>query len=76
MLLKDLTIGLLEALNDREASVQASIGDSLVSLGHKKPEFISKITLQFMNRNLSKVRKMSSPLIVSFLKLTLFFLLC
>ena len=54
-MLIDLSIGLLEAINDKNVDVQESISESLVTLGKKKTTFILDTAFQFMNKNLAKV---------------------
>lgn len=57
--MSDLSIGLLEAINDKNADVQESISESLVTLGKKKTEFILDTAFQFMNKNLAKVNSLT-----------------
>ena len=52
---KDLIVGLLESINDKNAECQQSISESLVILGKKKAEFVLKTTFQFLSKNVSKV---------------------
>lgn len=51
----DLVLGLLEALNDKNAEVQESVSESLSSLGNKKADFVLKSSFHFVSKNLSKV---------------------
>jgi hypothetical protein len=58
MILPDLVIGLLEALNDKNEDVQESISASLVELGKKKVKFILTTAHGFMRKNAAKVSRL------------------